>query len=162
MAFGQDIEHLQTVWRTIPTFVGRKLNKHSLSDKKGFAVLYNHQDTTSGENICFRVSSVRITPLQTGWQSNIKADFKPLQTGWQSNVKADFKPLQTGWQSPVKADFHPPLFLRESPTYLQTSMHMSPGYSQPPKIPAWLALGHLACDSSHAHLAETFLETSKL
>lgn len=147
MAFGRVTKHLQPVWRTIFTFVGRKLNKHSLSDKKGFAAMYNHQDTTSGEKTCFRFSSVGMTPLQTGYQSNVKADYKPLQTGWQSNVKADF---------------HPPLFLRESPTYLQTSMHMSPGYSQPPKIPAWFALGHLACDSSHAHLAETILETSKL
>lgn len=42
---------------------------------------------------------------------------------------------------------------------------MPPGYSQSPKIPAWLAwlaLDHLACDSSRTHLAETFLETSKL
>lgn len=55
----------------------------------------------------------------------------------------------------------PPL-QKKSPTYLQTSMHMPPGYSQPPEIPAWLTLDHLACDSSHMHLAETFLETSKL
>lgn len=75
-AFGCGTKHLQPVWRTSLTFVGRKLNKHSLSDRKGFAAMHNHQDTTSGEKICFRFSPVRTTPLQTKWQSNIKADYK--------------------------------------------------------------------------------------
>lgn len=41
---------------------GRKHNKHSLSDRKGFAAMHNHQDITSGEKNLLQILLL--------WESN--------------------------------------------------------------------------------------------
>lgn len=99
--------------------------------------------------------------------SNIQSQRHNVLLKYLLKTSGGIAPLQIGRRSDGKliSALPPPPLPKKSPTHLQTSMHMPPGYSQPPEIPAWLAwlaLDHLACDSSRAHLAETFLETSKL